>query len=65
MANSRHLITDNLAFVRLILDNACPLTEQPGGIKVFYIESHCVAWRIEAVKEDGEWNVLAMTASDC
>lgn len=58
-------LTDQAAFVRLLLDNACPLTETDYHTKVFYIETHCVAWHVEAYKRDGEWVVLNMTSSPC
>lgn len=61
-----NLITDNAAFLRLILDNACPATKDDLGICLFVIETHCVLWYVEAVKgEDGEWTVLTMRSEPC
>lgn len=62
---ARTLIVDNEAFVRLVLDNACPAFEKVDGVKVFYIETHCVAWNIEAIKTDNEWRILAMADTPC
>lgn len=66
MDNNTVRVTDNQAFVRLLLDSACA---QGGidahGIGVYYIETHCVGWWIEAYKKDGEWVVLSMRSEPC
>ena len=59
MANNTVLVTDNAAFIRLILDGACPLTKVD-GLCTFYIETHCVGWWVEAHKFEGEWVVTSM-----
>lgn len=61
-----NLITDNAAFLRLILDNACPMTkDEQTGICLFAIETHCVLWYVEAVKDEDGWQVLTMRSEPC
>ena len=53
-----------------ILDHACP----NGGITTgwtgeewssFYIETHCVAWKITARKNDNGWEIRDIQGEDC
>jgi hypothetical protein len=49
-----------------ILNNACP----NGGIEEdgwasYYIETHCIAWRVTARKQDGHWHIRSITSEDC
>lgn len=61
MANNGtpYLITDNQAFIRLLLDNACPAYEAD-GIVYFMIETHCVLWTVGATKDEEGWVILSM-----
>ncbi len=45
-----------------ILDRACP---NGGANNMFYIETHCVGWRVTAEKLDGQWHILGTTSEDC
>jgi hypothetical protein len=48
-----------------ILWNACP-SEAEGNHRTFRIESHCVAWTIEAVLQgDMSYEILSMTSEPC
>lgn len=49
-----------------ILTHACPNGGiEEDGWQSFYIETHCVAWRVSAKKIDGAWTIRSMTAEDC
>ena len=39
-----------------ILYSACPANLSPDGIRLFYIETHCVAWEIEAKLKSDDHN---------
>ena len=58
------LITENEAFVRLLLDNACPASVDENDVRTFYIETHCVGWWITATLDKSEgynvWTILSM-----
>lgn len=66
---ARTLVVENEAFIRLILDNACPAFVKNDGTHVFYIETHCVAWNVEAVidhhPDHPKWRILAMADTPC
>lgn len=35
------------------------------GWNEFYIETHCIAWRVIAKKIDGQWIIKKATPEDC
>jgi len=53
---------DSTELMNSILDHACP---NGGANNKFYIETHCVAWRVTAEKLDGKWNILNVASEDC
>lgn len=49
-----------------MLNHACP----NGGVEedgwaTYYIETHCVAWRVTARKQQGRWHIRTITSEDC
>jgi hypothetical protein len=49
-----------------ILDSACPNGGvEEGGWATYYIETHCVAWRVTARKQQGRWHIRNITSEDC
>jgi hypothetical protein len=50
----------------MILDGACPNggVEEDGWAS-YVIETHCVAWRVSARKQDGRWDIRKITSEDC
>lgn len=45
-----------------ILDGACP---NGGTDNTYYIETHCVGWRITAHKTAGKWIISDVTSEAC
>jgi hypothetical protein len=35
------------------------------GWNEYYIETHCVAWRVIARKRDGQWEIKSISGEDC
>jgi hypothetical protein len=48
-----------------ILDHACPNYVDGTGWNHYYIETHCVAWRVTARKRDGQWEIDAISGEGC
>jgi hypothetical protein len=52
-----------------ILDSACPNGGVDGGVDgewgTYVIETHCIAWRVTARKQDGHWHIRSITSEDC
>ena len=49
-----------------MLNHACPNggVEQDGWA-TYYIETHCVAWRVTARKQQGRWHIRNITSENC
>jgi len=48
-----------------ILDHACPNYVDDNGWNHYYIETHCVAWKITARKSDAGWVIREVKSEDC
>jgi len=49
-----------------ILLHACPNGGvEEDGWKTYVIETHCLAWRVTARMEDGQWHIRTITTEYC
>jgi hypothetical protein len=48
-----------------ILEMACPNVVGDDGWNTYYIETHCIMWKVTAQKIDGEWVIKMATGEPC
>lgn len=57
---------DQAAMMKTILDHACPgPPPDEDGFSVYYIEAHCVAFKITARPRTKTWDIKSFEMEDC